>query len=98
MFSQVPAWEGGAFQGGLTTFVGAERWVFHRKTAVKEITHDWRNVHTNSEALFIQSLLLVWGLDQSMGRRPAALTGPGSLLKRQNSRHHPRPPGSESAF
>lgn len=40
MFSQVPAWEGGAFQGGLTVAVEAERWVFHRKTCVKEMTQD----------------------------------------------------------
>lgn len=61
MFSQVPAQEGAAFQGGLTMAVGAEHRIFHRKTAVKEITHDWRNVHTNSSALFPQSLLPVWG-------------------------------------
>lgn len=72
MFSQVPAWEGGAFQGGLTVAMGAERWVFHRKTCGKEMTHDCRNVHTNPSALFLQSLLLVWGLDPSLGRTPAA--------------------------
>ena len=44
---------------------GAEHWDLHRKTAVKEITRDCRNVHTNSSALFFRSLLLVWGLDQS---------------------------------
>lgn len=47
MFSQVPAEEGGAFGGGLTGSVGAELWVFHRKTAVKEMTCGWRNSHTN---------------------------------------------------
>lgn len=48
MFSQVPVWEGGVVQRVLTVSVGAEHWVFHGKTAVKEITHDWRNVHTNA--------------------------------------------------
>lgn len=55
--------------------VGAESWVFHRKTAVKEIAHDQRNVHTNSLALFIPLLLLVWGLDQSVGYRPKSSPG-----------------------
>ena len=78
--------------------VRAEHWVFHRKTAVQEITHDRRNVHTNSSALFIPSLLLVWGLDQSMDCGPAALALPGSWLETQNLRLCPRPTGSESAF
>lgn len=47
--------------------VGAEYWVFHRKTAVQEITHDRGNVHTNSSALFTLVLLLLWGLDHSVG-------------------------------
>lgn len=33
--------------GGLTGSMGAELWVFHRKTAVREITRGWKNVHTN---------------------------------------------------
>lgn len=48
--------------------------------AVKEITHDQRNVHTNSSTLLIPSLLLVWGLDQSAGSRHCSGTGWKSRL------------------
>lgn len=91
MFSQVPAWEGGAFQGGWTGAVGAGRWVFHRKTCVEEMTHDCRNARTNPSALFIQPRLLVWGLDQSVGRRPAAPAArpAGDSLRSPNLRSRP---------
>ena len=60
-------------QWGLAMSVGAEYWVFHRKTAVQEITHDRGNVHTNSSALLTPALLLLWGLDHSVGGWLAAL-------------------------
>lgn len=44
-----------------------------------------------------QSLLLVWGRDQSVGCTPAVLAWPGNLLEMQNPRLCPRPTGSESA-
>lgn len=72
-------------------FMGAERWVFHRKkTAVKEITHDWRTVHARYPALSTQALLLVWGLDEHVGRRLAALASPGNLQEMLTLRLCPR--------
>ena len=78
--------------------VGAEYWVFHRKTAVQEITHDLRNVHTNSSALLTPALLLLWGLDHSVGGWLAALAWLGSWPETQKPRLSPRPSRSESAF
>lgn len=72
--------------------VGAGHWDFHRKTCVQEMTHDCRNVHTHPSALSIQPWLLVWGLDQSVGRRPEA------PAEKPESEVPPRPVGSESAF
>lgn len=83
-------------RGALFREAGRGRWGLGAgsstgKPVSRKMTHDCRNARTNPSALFIPPRLLVWGLDQSVGRRPAAPAArpAGDSLRSPNLRSRP---------
>lgn len=72
-------------------FMEAECWVFHRKKLLSRKLLMTGGLFVPVTQPCPHSLLLVWGLDEHVGCRLAALASPGNLQEMLTLRLSPRP-------